>query len=140
MTTTNVPGVTDVEAERGHAVAMLKPYIDYRAQEKEAKGGKDLAGKLPRQYLADHPGEELEDGERGIRAWTQASKGQLTLQVAKLASENPDLVLAAARAGLLRLNPKAWEALEGQDADLEMRLNPLISQGPGSTSFKVEER
>ena len=132
-------GVTDVEAERGHAVAMLAPYAEYRQAEKEAKGSKEMAGKLIRGYLDEHLDETLTDGEHNIRAFMRPSKGKLEMDARQL----PAVTLKDALAhGLFQINPKVWAALKEVNPGLHLDLLPYVGQGEGATSLQVvkEER
>ena len=135
-TTTDVPGVTDLEAERGHAVAMLGPYSQYRAEEKEAKKNKDMAGGLINGYLDEHPTETLTDGEGALKAFLQARPGRTTLNAQALP---PELLQRAVARGLLQLNGNVWKTMEDVDPGLflDLKTGNYIGQGKGSTSLQV---
>ena len=133
--TTPVPGVTDVEAERGHAVAMLAPYAEYRQAEKEAKGSKDMAGKLIRGYLDGHPDETLTDGEHDIRAFMRPSKGSVTLSTGKM--DAALLMEVIQEPGLMKVNPKVLATLSEVNPHLAASLLGFIGTGEGATSLQV---
>ena len=134
MTTTDIPGVTDVEEGRGHAVAMLAPFYEYRQAEKEAKGSKDMAGKLIRGYLDEHPDETLTDGEHNIRAFMRSSKGRETLSAQAVPTH---MLRDLADRGVLTLNKKVYDTLKEVDPGLYLDVQHYIGHGEGSTSLQV---
>ena len=91
-----------------------------------------------RDYLAKHPGEALRDGEHGITARLQFRQGSEEMDVLSLAERNPALLTWAAERGLLRLNAKAYKALQGQGSEM-LALKGWVNRPGGTEALVIEE-
>lgn len=93
-------------------VGYLKDYVALRRQRDLIERELRRLGDLLKAYLVDHPGEELYDGELGIRARLQERTGTESYDVTSMPVE---LVHRLHEARLLAVDVKVLRALEGKD-------------------------
>lgn len=126
--------------ELGHAdlVRMLGAYADAKRQAKDAKDLMTTLSKPLREYLERHPGEELYDGERRIKAFLQSRTGTPELDLMTLAQNDDVLAFWALTHGLLKLDKKAWDGLAGKALEMA-QLENYVSPGAGSEALQVVE-
>lgn len=118
-------------------VAMLSTYMDAKRQRKDADELLKTLGKPIREYLEQHPGEELSDAEHGIRAFLQPRRGTPELDCMALAEKNPALATWTMTHGLLKLDKKTWDALRGKAQEMAQLEHDFTSPGLGGEALQV---
>ena len=130
--------VLDAELTEAEVVKLLATYAQARAQRDEAQRLMDSASGPIRAWLDTHLGEDLVDGERGLRAFLQDRAGTQQLDCMTLAMDNPHLAIWAMEKGLLKLDAAALKALDGKARET-LLLKDFVYPGPGSQSLQVKE-
>ncbi len=127
------------ERDLTHAnmVAMLSTYTDAKRQRKDADDLLKTLAKPIREYLEQHPGEELTDGERGIRAFLQPRQGTPELDCMALAEKNPALATWTMSHGLLKQDKKAWDGLKGKAQEMAQLEHDFTSPGLAGEALQV---
>lgn len=126
------------ELTHGDLVKMLGAYADAKRQGKDAADLQKTLAKPLREYLEGHPGEELYDGERRIKAFLQSRKGTPELDCMALVEKDPYLATWAMTHGLLKLDKKTWDGLQGKAQEMA-QLEKFVSPGAGSEALQVVE-
>jgi len=132
-------GVWDTMSELTHAqaVGLLKPALEDK--ESTAKAAKDYKAvqKPIRDYLEAHRDEQLYDGENNIKAFLETRRGSVEMDCMNLAGDSPSLALWAMQHGLLKLDGKQYEAMQGKAGEM-IDLGRYVSPGAGSEALKIE--
>lgn len=126
--------------ELSHAdlVKMLGMYVDCKRERKDADDLLKTLAKPLREYLERHPGEQIYDGERRVRAFLQTKKGTPEMDLMTLTEKDPFLATWALNHGLLKLDKKAWDGLAGKAQEMA-QLEKYVSPGAGSEALQVVE-
>lgn len=125
------------ELTHGDLAGMLLPCVNAKNRQKDAGDLLKTLAKPIREYLEQHPGEELYDGEQRIRAFLQPRAGTPELDCMALAEKNPALATWAMTHGLLKLDKKAWDGLKGKAQEMAQLEHDFTSPGPGSEALQV---
>lgn len=115
------------------ALAHLRGYEAARTEAQRSKSAQDLFGSRLKEWLEAHPGEPIRDGETGLVGELQKRSGASRMDVASLPDE---LLLWAARMGLLNADLKAWTALKDKFHEAQ-RMSQFLTPGGESFALRV---
>ncbi len=115
---------------REEAVGSLYRIYEARSEKRVAEEADRLLGGQVKEYMVESGEIELHDGEAEIVAILQRRTASGSLDLARMADEDPDLLLDIARAGALKADIKA---LDGR-ADLGSAVDYMA---PGATTFAL---
>ena len=130
--------VLDAELTEAEVIKLLIRYVEAREARDTGAAIMDSLARPIREWLNQHLGEHLVDGEHGLRAFLQDRDGTKQLDCMTLAGENPQLALWAMEKGLLKLDAAALKALDGKARET-LLLKDFVYPGPGSQSLQVKE-
>ena len=115
---------------REEAVGSLYRIYEARSEKRVAEEADRLLGGQVKDYMVETGEIELHDGEAEIVAILQRRTASGSLNFARMADEDPDLLLDIARAGALKVDVKA---LDGR-ADLASAVAYMTA---GTTTFAL---
>ena len=115
---------------REEAVGSLYRIYEARSEKRVAEEADRLLGGQVKDYMVETGEIELHDGEAEIVAILQRRTASGSLDLARMADEDPDLLLDIARAGALKADVKA---LDGR-ADLASAVDYMTA---GATTFAL---
>ena len=115
---------------REEAVGSLYRIYEARSEKRVAEEADRLLGGQVKNYMVETGEIELHDGEAEIVAILQRRTASGSLDLARMADEDPDLLLDIARAGALKADVKA---LDGR-ADLASAVDYMV---PGATTYAL---
>ena len=115
---------------REEAVGSLYRIYEARSEKRVAEEADRLLGGQVKNYMVETGEIELHDGEAEIVAILQRRTASGSLDLARMADEDPDLLLDIARAGALKADVKA---LDGR-ADLASAVDYMTA---GATTFAL---
>ena len=127
------------EFTAGELEAMLPGLLVIRRLRDSQDAAYKTGAAAIRSWLDAHPGEELFEGETRTRAWLESRAGSLELDAIGLAEKRPELLLWLAAKGALKLDGKAWLALQGKAAEV-LDINPFIGRSGGGDALKIDDR
>ena len=128
---------TDTETfTEAQLIPLLNAYLTHRTARDRADRAMKIAAEPIRQFLERHGG-QLYDGENRITAALQDKRGTPELDTMTMAEQEPSLLEWLAAHGCLKLDAKAFAALEGK-APETLRAKDFMSPGPGSQALKIE--
>jgi len=123
------------EVTERELVGLLKPYRQMGKEIDRLRRDRERLAKPIREWLEAHPGEDLQDGETGLRGYLEERRGGLMLDTINC---GPDLLAWAGDHGLLKLDNAALKAWEGKAPEI-LRLKDHCYPGGGSTALQVKE-
>jgi len=115
---------------REEAVGSLYRIYEARSEKRVAEEADRLLGGQVKDYMVETGEIELHDGEAEIVAILQRRTASGSLDLARMADEDPDLLLDIARAGALKADVKA---LDGR-ADLASAVDYMTA---GATTYAL---
>ena len=115
---------------RDEAVGSLYRIYEARSEKRVAEEADRLLGGQVKDYMVETGEIELHDGEAEIVAILQRRTASGSLDLARMADEDPDLLLDIARAGALKADVKA---LDGR-ADLASAVEYMTA---GATTYAL---
>ena len=115
---------------RDEAVGSLYRIYEARSEKRVAEEADRLLGGQVKDYMVETGEIELHDGEAEIVAILQRRTASGSLDLARMADEDPDLLLDNARAGALKADVKA---LDGR-ADLASAVDYMTA---GATTYAL---
>ena len=115
---------------REEAVGSLYRIYEARSEKRVAEEADRLLGGQVKDYMVETGEIELHDGEAEIVAILQRRTASGSLDLARMADEDPDLLLDIARSGALKADVKA---LDGR-ADLASAVDYMTA---GATTFAL---
>lgn len=115
---------------REEAVGSLYRIYEARSEKRVAEEADRLLGGQVKDYMVETGEIELHDGEAEIVAILQRRTASGSLDLARMADEDPDLLLDIARAGALKADVKA---LDGR-ADLASAVEYMTA---GATTYAL---
>ena len=115
---------------RDEAVSSLYRIYEARSEKRVAEEADRLLGGQVKDYMVETGEIELHDGEAEIVAILQQRTASGSLDLARMADEDPDLLLDIARSGALKADVKA---LDGR-ADLASAVDYMTA---GATTYAL---
>ena len=137
MTTDTSTGeIVGQDVTQRTAVAALKTYADARSQKSDNTGIMDATSKLLKDWLEKNDG-ELWDGENRLRGVLKPKGAPAWADFESMGENEADLLLDAAKRGLLKLDGGAWKALKKTPSKFVERFGGYVNQGEGNPSLQV---
>src|SRR3989304_3934640 len=127
------------EFTAGELEAMLPGLLVIRPLRDSQDAAYKTGAAAIRSWLDAHPGGELFEGESRTRAWVESRAGSLDLDADGRAEKRPELLLGLAMKGAVKLDGKAWLALQGKAAEV-LDINPFIGRAGGGGRPQGERR
>ena len=107
------------EDDAGAMEALLKPYVNHRADKQLYETALTAWGTRIKAWLQAHPGEQLIDGEHNIVAELQPRRGSPEYDLISIAEHDPGLFDRLLKTGCLRVDHKSVLAQGMQVAGTE---------------------
>lgn len=121
--------------EQGELEALLVEFASTRSMKSGLETYLDGMTRRLKAWLDAHPGEELVDGEHGLRAYLQPRRGQRPYDLLSLRLADPVLFERLLDLGCLTVNPAAVKAQGAQVGGI----NRFAGPEPVSYSLQVKE-
>lgn len=128
-----------LETGQRAAVASLATYYDARESKQAGEAAMANAATLIKQWLTDHPGETLRDGEHGLVGSLQNRSAAPWLDVESLARDHPDLLIEAAQRGLLGLRAGVWQGIKKMPSGFVDKFAGFIHPSEGTPALMVRK-
>jgi hypothetical protein len=122
----------------GQLIALLKGLYEIKRQRNDLDDAYKKASEPVRAWLDAHPGEQLYDGESRIVARLQDRTGAPELDVISLYQKDPETILGLASFGCLKLDAKAWQAIQGKSISAE-NAKPYLMPGKASVALILDK-